>query len=492
MSGELQLALILLVPLLGALGVLTASPLPNVREGVSVVAGIVLFLLVASLAADVSWEAPPTLVLAEPIQGLQLVLTPEPLGVLFALIASLLWPITTVYAMGYMRGHHEKNQTRFFTAFAVSIGSAMGIAMAGNMLTLFVFYEILSVATYPLVTHAGSVEAKRAGRLYLGLLMTTSIGFMLPAMIWTWYLTGTLTFTPGGIFGPEVSSGVLSLLLLLFVLGTGKAALMPFHRWLPAAMVAPTPVSALLHAVAVVKAGVFTVLKVAVYLFGIDTLASIAAADVLMVLAGFTILMASVIALRKDNLKARLAYSTISQLSYIVLGAMLGVAAGAVGAGMHIAMHAFGKITLFFCAGAIMVTAHKTRVSELNGIGRRMPWTMAAFAIGAVSMIGAPPVAGFISKWYLLMGSLDASHWFAVGVVIVSTALNAAYFMPIVYAAFFKPEDARAATDGHDHPEHGEAAWPMRGALMLTAAIAVLAFFFPGVPLALVQQMAGL
>ncbi|MCB1772045.1 MAG: monovalent cation/H+ antiporter subunit D family protein [Gammaproteobacteria bacterium] len=480
--------------MLGALAVLAASPLPNVREGVSFVIGILLFLLVASLAADLSWDAPPTLVLAEPIQGLQLVLTPEPLGVLFALIASLLWPITTIYAMGYMRDHHEVNQTRFFTAFAVSIGSAMGIAMAGNMLTLFVFYEILSVATYPLVTHRGSVEAKRAGRLYLGLLMATSIGFMLPAMIWTWHLTGTLTFTPGGIFGPEVSSGVLSLLLLLFVLGTGKAALMPFHRWLPAAMVAPTPVSALLHAVAVVKAGVFTVLKVAVYLFGIDTLASIAAADVLMVLAGFTILMASVIALRKDNLKARLAYSTISQLSYIVLGAMLGVAAGAVGAGMHIAMHAFGKITLFFCAGAILVTAHKSRVSELNGIGRRMPWTMAAFAVGAVSMIGAPPVAGFISKWYLLMGSLDASHWFAVGVIVVSTALNTAYFMPIVYAAFFKPEDAPAISgqDDHDHPDHGEASWPMRGALMLTATLAILVFFFPGVPLALVQQMAGL
>jgi multicomponent Na+:H+ antiporter subunit D len=494
MTGELQLALILLVPLLGAVGVLTASPLPNVREAVSVVAGILLFLLVASLASSVSWDAPPRLILAEPVQGLQLVLTPEPLGVLFALIASLLWPITTVYAMGYMRGHHEKNQTRFFTAFAVSIGSAMGIAMAGNMLTLFVFYEILSIATYPLVTHSGSVEAKSAGRLYLGLLMATSIGFMLPAMIWTWHLTGTLTFAPGGVFGPEIGGGVLSLLLLLFVLGTGKAALMPFHRWLPAAMVAPTPVSALLHAVAVVKAGVFTVLKVAVYLFGIDTLATIPAADILMVLAGFTILMASVIALRKDNLKARLAYSTISQLSYIVLGAMLGVAAGAVGAGMHIAMHAFGKITLFFCAGAIMVTAHKTRVSELNGIGRRMPWTMAAFTIGAVSMIGAPPAAGFISKWYLLMGSMDAGQWFAIGVILVSTALNAAYFMPIVYAAYFKEEDAHASDGDHDHAdhEHGEASWPMRGALMLTAAFAVLVFFFPGVPLALVQQMASL
>ncbi|MGD8957497.1 MAG: proton-conducting transporter membrane subunit, partial [Chromatiaceae bacterium] len=279
MSGAQLLGWILAVPMLGAIGVAVTRHNPNLREGVSIAAGVLLFLLVASLAVTISWDAAPTLVLAEPVQGLALSLRPEPLGMLFALVASFLWPITTLYALGYMRAHHEQNQTRFFTAFAVSIGAAMGIALAGNMLTLFVFYEILSVATYPLVTHAGTEKARRAGRLYLGLLMGTSIGFLLLAMVWTWQLTGTLEFTRGGVFGDEVGAGMLSVLLVLYVFGTGKAAIMPFHRWLPAAMVAPTPVSALLHAVAVVKAGVFTILKVAVYIFGIDTIAGLAAAD---------------------------------------------------------------------------------------------------------------------------------------------------------------------------------------------------------------------
>jgi multicomponent Na+:H+ antiporter subunit D len=405
---------------------------------------------------------------------------------LFALVASLLWPITTVYAVGYMRAHHEQNQTRFYTAFAVSIAATMCIALAGNMLTLFVFYEVLSVATYPLVTHAGTDKAKRAGRVYLGLLMGTSIGFLLLAMVWTWTLTGTLDFTPGGVFSDEVSGGVLGVLLLLYVFGTGKAALMPFHRWLPAAMVAPTPVSALLHAVAVVKAGVFTVLKVSVYIFGLDRIEQLVMAEWLVALAAVTIVLASTIALRQDNFKARLAYSTVSQLSYITMGALLGIASGAIGGGLHIAMHAFGKITLFFCAGAVLVTAHKSKISELNGIGRRMPWTMGAFAIGAVSMIGAPPFAGFISKWYLLSGALQTEQVIAVAALIISTLLNAAYFMPIVYAAFFKPED-----NGHGLAEHGEAPFPIVLALSTTALFTLLIFFFPDIPLLLVQQMVG-
>lgn len=251
-------------------------------------------------------------------------------------------------------------------------------------------------------------------------------------------------------------------------------------------MVAPTPVSALLHAVAVVKAGVFTVLKVSVYIFGIDRIGQLAAADWLVVIASITIVLASTIALRKDNFKARLAYSTVSQLSYITLGAMLGIAAGAIGGGLHIAMHAFGKITLFFCAGAVLVTAHKSNISELNGIGRRMPWTMGAFAIGAISMIGAPPLAGFISKWYLLGGALQTEHWIAVVAIVISTLLNTAYFMPIVYSAFFKKEDA-----GTVHADHGEAPLPIVLALCATALFTILIFFFPGVPLTLVQQMVG-
>ena len=486
MTPEQLLTWIPLVPFLAAFGVVAARANPNLREGVSIAAGVILFLLVATLAATIDWNAPPTLVMATPVAGLSLALTPEPLGMLFALVASLLWPITTVYAVGYMRAHHEQNQTRFYTAFAVSIAAAMCIALAGNMLTLFVFYEVLSVSTYPLVTHAGTDKAKRAGRVYLGLLMGTSIGFLLLAMIWTWSLTGTLEFTPGGVFSDEVSGGVLGILLLLYVFGTGKAALMPFHRWLPAAMVAPTPVSALLHAVAVVKAGVFTVLKVSVYIFGIDRIGQLAVAEWLVALAALTIVLASAIALRKDNFKARLAYSTVSQLSYITMGAMLGIATGALGAGLHIAMHAFGKITLFFCAGAVLVTAHKKNISELNGIGRRMPWTMGAFAIGAISMIGAPPFAGFVSKWYLLSGALQTEQMIAVAALVISTLLNAAYFMPIVYAAFFKQPD-----DNDSHAEHGEAPLPIVLALSATALFTILIFFFPGVPLTLVQHMVG-
>ena len=436
MTGTLLLALILLLPLVTAAGVVYWGREPDRRETVTVASGAVLFVLVAALALTVDWADAPRLVLAEPIDGLALALSPEPLGLMFALLASFLWPVTSVYAIGYMRAHHEESQTRFYAAFAVSISAAMGVALAANMLTLFVFYEILTVSTYPLVTHAGTDSARRAGRVYLGLLMGTSIVFLLLAMIWTWWLTGTLEFTPGGVFGEE-SAFVLDLLLVLYVIGTAKAALMPFHRWLPAAMVAPTPVSALLHAVAVVKAGVFTILKVVVYLFGIDTVAELAAADWLAALAALTILLGSLVAMTKDNLKARLAYSTISQLSYIILGAMLGVAAGVVGGGMHVVMHAFGKITLFFCAGAILVAAHKTRVSELDGLGRTMPLTMLAFLVGALSIVGLPPFGGTWSKWWLVQGTLDTGLWMLTAVLLISSLLNVAYLVSIPMRGFF-------------------------------------------------------
>lgn len=439
MSGVQLLAWILALPFLAACAVVAARRRPDLREAVSLIAGVLLFLLVAALANSVSWTDAPVLILAEPLPGLPLALSLEPLGLLFALVASFLWPVTTLYSIGYMRAHGEGHQTRFYAAFAISIGATMGIALAANMLTLFVFYELLTIATYPLVTHAGTDQARRAGRLYLGLLMGTSVGFLMLAMVWTWHLTGTLDFTRGGVFGPEINATVLGALLLLYVLGTGKAALMPFHRWLPAAMVAPTPVSALLHAVAVVKAGVFTVLKVAVYLFGLERMAELATAELLAGLAAVTILLASLVAMTQDNLKARLAYSTISQLGYIVLGAMLGVAAGVVGGSMHIAMHAFGKITLFFCAGAILVAAHKTRVSELNGLGRRMPLTMLAFLIGALSIVGIPPFGGTWSKWMLVQGTLDSGAWLLTAVLLISSLLNIVYLAVIPVRSFFSP-----------------------------------------------------
>lgn len=430
---------VLVLPLLGAVGILLAGRWPALRDSLSLVSACLLFLLVFLVALSTPGGERPELVLAEPLPGLPLALAAEPLGLVFALVASFLWPVTTLYSIGYMRTHGETHQTRFYAAFALSLGATMGIAFAANMMTLFVFYELLTLATYPLVTHAGTEEAKRAGRLYLGLLMGTSIGLLLLAIVWTWQLAGTLDFIQGGILEGKGGNSLLGGLLVLYVLGTGKAALMPFHRWLPAAMVAPTPVSALLHAVAVVKAGVFTILKVSVYIFGLDLIRELATASWLAYLAGSTILIASLVALTKDNLKARLAYSTVSQLGYIVLGALLGVTAGVLGGTLQIAMHAFGKITLFFCAGALLVAAHKTRVSELDGIGRRMPLTMAAFLVGALSIVGVPPMGGTWSKWFLVQGTLDAEAWTLTAVLLLSSVLNLFYLVVIPVRAFFAP-----------------------------------------------------
>ena len=247
----------------------------------------------------------------------------EPLGMLFALIAAGLWIVNSLYSIGYMRANAEVQQTRFYVCFALALAATMGIAFAANLFTLFVFYEMLTLVTYPLVTHHGTEEARRGGRIYLGLLLGTSIMFLLPALAFTWFVAGTIDFTPGGILAGKLGGVGLGVLLALYMFGIGKAALMPFHRWLPAAMVAPTPVSALLHAVAVVKAGVFSVVKVIIYVFGIDTLLGAGVNGWLVAVAGFTIVAASVVALKADNLKRRLAYSTVSQLSYVVLAAAL-------------------------------------------------------------------------------------------------------------------------------------------------------------------------
>jgi len=442
MSIETLYILILVIPLLTAVGVLVCRKNENVRETVTLLGGVSLFLTVATLALNYDFEQTVKLTLLEPFPGLSIALELEPLGLIFTLVAGFLWPVTSLYAIGYMRGHHEKNQTRFYFAFAISIFATMALALSANLLTLFLAYELLTLFTLPLVTHAGTEAARKAGWTYLGILMTTSIGFLLLAIIWTWSITGTLDFTSGGILAGKAEPAILGGLLLLFVFGTGKAALMPFHRWLPAAMVAPTPVSSLLHAVAVVKAGVFTILKVSVYVFGIDLIASLDAAYWLSLLAGFTIISASIIAMTKDNLKARLAYSTISQLSYIILAAMLGVATGIYAGSLHIAMHAFAKITLFFCAGAILVAAHKTKVSELNGIGRAMPITMIAFLLAALSIVGLPPLGGSWSKWLLLQATMEAHNMVLLIVLLISSLLNLFYLVEIPIRAFFaKPVD---------------------------------------------------
>jgi multicomponent Na+:H+ antiporter subunit D len=424
--------------------------------------------------------------LLETIPGISIAFEVEPLGLLFALVASSLWIVTTIYSIGYMRGHHEENQTRFYIFFAIAISGVMGVAFSANLFTLFVFYEMLTLSTFPLVTHHGTVEAMRAGRVYLGILLSTSIFLFLPAIIWTWDAAGTIDFEPGGILEGALTPTQLTLLLGLFVFGIGKAAVMPFHRWLPAAMVAPTPVSALLHAVAVVKAGVFAVLKVSVYIFGIDLLQSVGSSQPFAYAAGATILIASLVAFTKDNLKARLAYSTISQLSYVVLGAMLATEAGVIGAGSHIVMHAFGKITLFFGAGAILVAAHRTNVSQLDGLGRAMPITMVAFLIGTLSIIGLPPAGGTWSKWYLALGTLEPGQYVLLATLMVSSLLSIGYLLVIPVRAFF-------GTETHDH--HGEevheAPLPMLVAMSLTATVTVLLFLFPDPVYHIVQLVVG-
>ncbi len=443
----------MLIPALAAISNVLLRDKPDLRDGMTLVAAFLTFGCVMIILANEGNGTTDPLVLFQVMPGLDLAFNVEPLGLLFAIVASGLWIVTHLYGIGYMRGNQEQHHARFFAFFSLSISTVMGIAFAANMFTLFLFYEALTLSTFPLVAHKGTREALGGARTYLGILIGTSIGLQLVAIVWTFTITGTLDFTQGGILQGHITGPLVAVLLALYAFGIGKAALMPFHRWLPAAMVAPTPVSALLHAVAVVKAGVFTMLKVGVYIFGIDFLAETGASEWLMWLAAFSIVAASVVAMTKDNLKARLAYSTVSQLSYITLGMALATSMGELGGGMHIAMHAMGKITLFMCAGSIYVATHKTEISQMTGLGRVMPITFGAFLIGALSIIGLPPLGGSWSKWLLIMGSADTGHLVMIAVLMISSLLNVAYLLPLVGKGFFLrdpdiPEDAKSAEAG--------------------------------------------
>jgi multicomponent Na+:H+ antiporter subunit D len=483
-SPDFAVGLAPFAPLVGAVMIGLAGAQPNLREGVTLVTAGALFLIVAAVAPAVMDGARPAADLYEILPGIALAFEAEPLGMLFALIASFLWIPTSIYSIGYMRAHHETHQTRYYVCFAVALSGAVGVALAANLFTLFLFYELLTISTYPLVTHAGSDEARRAGRLYLGILLGTSIGFQLLAILATYALAGTLDFRPGGILAGKAEPGTIAILFALYMFGIGKAAIMPFHRWLPAAMVAPTPVSALLHAVAVVKAGVFTVLKVVIYVFGLDLMQGAHPGTWLPWLAAFTLLAASFVALTKDNLKARLAYSTISQLAYIVLAASLATSSAIIGGGLHILMHAFGKITLFFCAGAILITAHKENISDMRGLGRAMPLTMFAFLLGSLSVIGLPPFGGAWSKWYLTLGAVEAHQLAFVAALMISSLLNVGYFMPVVVRAFFP---GRAATEFDDGVR--EAPLACLVPLLFTAAACVVLFLFPNAAYRLLLQL---
>ncbi len=465
----------MLIPALAMAGNMVLAKRENLRDGITFFCAVLTFACVLVILSNVGSGTTGRFELFEVVSGLDIAFQVEPLGLLFAIIGAGLWIITHVYGIGYMRANHEEHHARFFACFSIAIAAVMGIAFAANMFTLFVFYEILTLSTYPLVAHKGTPEAIKGARTYLSILMGTSIAFLLTGIIWTFSLTGTLDFTKGGILAGHIAPAMVPFLLGLYAFGIGKAALMPFHRWLPAAMVAPTPVSALLHAVAVVKAGVFTMLKVGIYIFGIDFLANTGASEWLMWLAAYTIIAASFVAMTKDNLKARLAYSTISQLAYITLGMALATSLGVLGGAMQIAMHAMGKITLFMCAGAIYTAYHKTEVSQMQGLGRIMPITFGAFLIGSLSIIGLPPLGGSWSKFLLILGAVDAGHLIIVGVLMVSSLLNIAYLLPIVGRGFFRP-----ATDTKLPNKFAEAPLLVWLPPAITAAGCIVLFFYAG------------
>lgn len=467
------------VPALAALAVVLLNNREKLRDVVSPLAAIALFAIVASMAPTVLAGGTVDLRLFEILPGIDFAFRVDALGMVFATVSSLLWIVAAIYSIGYMRHLNEHAQTRFFACFATSLAAAVGGAFAANLFTLVIFYEVLSLVTYPLVYHHEDEEGWTGSRKYLVYLMGASKSVLLAALALTYHIAGSLDFVAGGLLtGVDASAALLTVVYFCYLFGFAKAAVMPMHAWLPAAMVAPTPVSALLHAVAVVKMGVFCVLRVVFHVFGVELVGKLGLGIATAYLVSFTILMASVYALTRDDLKARLAYSTVSQLSYIVLGVVLLSPAAMVGGIIHIAAHAFSKITLFFCAGSIYCASGKRNISDMAGIGRRLPWTMGAFFVGSLSMIGVPPTAGFVSKWYLALGSVEAGEMAFLIVLLVSSVLNAAYFLPVSYVAFFGTEVQESPATIREIPM-------MTIPLVATAILSMLMGIFPGYFLAL-------
>ena len=475
--------LALAFPLVCALLIFLFRRRPNIRESCTLIAAVAQFAVIVSMAPVILDGKVIVTHILTIAAGLDITYRVDAFGLIFATTSSFLWILVSLYSIGYMRALEEHAQTRYYFMFALAIFSAVSIALSANLVTFYIFYEALTLSTYWLVAHHEDAEAFAATRKYLSYLLASG-WFLFAAVVMTYALTGTTAFTDGGILSRETApTGTLILLFALFALGSMKAAWMPFHAWLPAAMVAPTPVSSLLHAVAVVKAGVFGFVRIVCYVFGVDLMEALGLGLVLGAVASVTMLAGSFFAIGEDNLKRRLAFSTISQLSYILFGAALLSAYGVKGAMIHIPFHGFMKITLFLCAGAIMVVTGKKQISQMAGIGRQMPITMAAFTIGAVGMCGAPPVAGFISKWYLCLGTVQTGHLVFLAVILVSSLLDVIYFFPIVKTAFFE----MPATDRGSNAEvdsSGERTRPlylfMVIPLAVTAMFSIVFCFFPG------------
>jgi len=479
------------VPLAGAAAITLARGAPRLRDALSVGTAALQLLVLLTLAPAIFAGGTLEVTLLPFLPQVAIAFRVDALGYLFATTASFLWLLTATYALGYMRAMGENHLARFHAFLALALASTTAVAFSANLVTMYLFYEALTLATYPLVTHHGDAASATAGRRYLAYHFGTSIAFFLPAIILTYLLAGTFDFMPGGVFPAGAAALPQVVAYVLFLAGIAKAAMVPFHSWLPSAMVAPTPVSALLHAVAVVNAGVFCVLRVMLDVYGQARLAELHLGVGTAVVASLTILLASFYALRMDKLKAILAYSTIAQLSYMILGVALLVPSGTIGGIVHLAIHSFAKITLFFAVGALLVVSGRTRVSELGGLGPRWPWIMGPFAIGALGIVGIPPTGGFITKWYLVVGSIQAGQLAVFGVLLLSTLLTAFYYLRIVRAAFF------SAPSGEKPPpaEHGPlAAEPdklplsMQAPLVIAAALSLAFGLYP----AFLLHLAGL
>jgi multicomponent Na+:H+ antiporter subunit D len=441
--------LIVLAPVATATAVVLARGRTAVRDGALVTGAVMTFALVASTLPGVLAGSTPEIALVEVLPGASLTLRMDGMALVFALLAAFLWMLASPYAIGYLRGDGAKNQTRFMAFYALCLSTAFGVAMAADLLTFFVFYELLTIATYPLVTHKGDAKAIAAGRRYLGYLVSGGALVLLATTI-VYQQTGQFAFRAGGFVGDGMTGPMVAVTFLLFAVGFGtKAGLMPLHAWLPSAMVAPTPVSALLHAVAVVKAGVFAFGRLIGFVFGPDVLAAVGVQHVLAAVAATTIVVASFIALRQDHLKRRLAYSTIAHLAYIVLGFALLSETAFEGSLLHIINHGALKITLFFAAGALHIHLHLDHVSELDGVGRRMPLTMGAFALASLGLAGLPLMGGFLSKWTLVLGAYEGGSTWAAVVMTAAGLLTAGYLFPVVHRAFFRPgpPDAHGAAE---------------------------------------------
>jgi formate hydrogenlyase subunit 3/multisubunit Na+/H+ antiporter MnhD subunit len=426
-------------PAIVALLILFSGKRPNLRESWTLLGGAGLFYIVLSMTPFVLENGPIQFSWFALFPNIDFAFRADALGLIFATTSSCLWILVSIYSIGYMRSLKEHAQTRYYFSFAMALVGAIGIALSSNLVTMFVFYEILTLSTYPLVAHEESPEAIAAGHKYLAYLLGGGVFFLI-GILMTYFLVGTTDFSDIGILKPALGSTsklTLYLIFFCFLLGFAKAAWMPIHSWLPTAMVAPTPVSALLHAVAVVKAGVFGIIRIVCHIYGIELMEVLGLGLVLAAIASFTIMVANFYAIGQNNLKRLLAYSTINQLSFIILGVALLSPMAVTGAMLHIPFHGFMKITLFLCAGAIAAITGIKTISEMSGLGRVMPITLGAFLIGAFGMAGAPPLAGFISKWHVALGAVESGHLFFLLIIFAGSILDVIYFFPVIRTAFF-------------------------------------------------------